>query len=222
MTASGKRSRLPPEQRRAQLLALGVDLLADRTLDELSIEDLAEAAGVSRGLLFHYFSGKADFHLQVVRAAADDLIERTAPDPAWPADEVLVRSVAAFVGYVETNRRAYVALVRGASSGDDAVRAVFESTRERLAGRTVEVMEALGLVVDPTARLAVRGWIAFVEDVTVSWCTAPDAPDKPSRGQLLDLLTRALPGVVFGSAVDVIGVAAAAARSDERVTAPGR
>ena len=75
-----KRTRLRPDARRAQLIALGVDMLATRTLDELSVEDIATEAGISRGLLFHYFASKQEFHLEVARAAAQELIARTEPD----------------------------------------------------------------------------------------------------------------------------------------------
>jgi AcrR family transcriptional regulator len=210
---AAKRLRLPPEERRAQLLDLGLHLLAERTLDELSIEDLAEAAGVSRGLLFHYFAGKADFQLQVARAAADDLIARTAPDPTWAPEEMLVRSVGAFVDYVADNPTGYVALVRGAGSGDAALREVFDDTRDRLARRTVDVMTENGLELPPSAFLLVRGWIAFVEDVTVSWCTAGPAAARPSRDELLELLARGLPALVIGVPLDVL-------REDERLSRP--
>ncbi len=51
-----KRVRLSPEERRAQLIDLGVRMLADRPLEQISVEDIADQAGVSRGLLFHYFA----------------------------------------------------------------------------------------------------------------------------------------------------------------------
>ena len=73
------RSRLSPDERRAQLLDLGVRLLAARSIDELSIDLLAEEAGISRGLLYHYFGNKHAFHEAVVRRACDDLIAQTAP-----------------------------------------------------------------------------------------------------------------------------------------------
>ena len=73
------RVRLSPDTRREQLLELGVRLLSTRALDELSIETLAEEAGISRGLLYHYFGNKQDFHTAVVQRAADDLYDRTAP-----------------------------------------------------------------------------------------------------------------------------------------------
>ena len=50
------RTRLSPTERRAQLLDLGMVLLAERGLEDLSIDVLAEHAGISRGLLYHYFT----------------------------------------------------------------------------------------------------------------------------------------------------------------------
>ena len=74
------RVRMTPDSRREQLIELGVRLLATRPLEELSIEVLAEEAGISRGLLYHYFGNKQEFHTAVVRRAADDLFAVTAPD----------------------------------------------------------------------------------------------------------------------------------------------
>src|SRR6478736_4388374 len=102
-TASSGRTRLHPETRREQLLDLGVRLLSSRSLDELSIEMLAEEAGISRGLLYHYFGNKQDFHRAVCRRAADGLIEVTAPVREGAPLERLAGSLAAYVDYVVAN-----------------------------------------------------------------------------------------------------------------------
>jgi AcrR family transcriptional regulator len=118
------RTRLSPAQRREQLLDLGVRLLADRSLDELSIDLLAEEAGISRGLLYHYFGNKSAFHEAVVRHAADDLVAQTAPPPGGEPLERLLASVAAYVDYVTANFEGYVSLVRGAAGGNEALRGI--------------------------------------------------------------------------------------------------
>src|SRR5690349_9665752 len=97
------RSRLRPDLRREQLLDLGVRLLSTRSLDELSIDLLAEQAGISRGLLYHYFGSKQDFHVAVVRRAADEMIRVTAPRPEGTALERLAGSLEAYVDYVLAN-----------------------------------------------------------------------------------------------------------------------
>src|SRR4051794_37712947 len=140
-----KRTRLDPVARRAQLIALGVQMLATRTLDELSVEDLAQQAGISRGLLFHYFASKHEFHVEVVRAAAADLLARTEPAVDLAAIDALRVGLTAFVDYVEENPDSYRTLVRGAATGDPELREIFDRTREAMAGRVIDVLDDLGL-----------------------------------------------------------------------------
>ena len=59
----------------------------------LSVDDIAQQAGISRGLLFHYFSSKQEFHLEVARAAAQELLRRTMPDQSKPPLEALHESL---------------------------------------------------------------------------------------------------------------------------------
>jgi AcrR family transcriptional regulator len=190
-----KRVRLDPVARRAQLIALGVEMLATRTLDALSVEDIALKAGISRGLLFHYFASKQEFHIEVARAAAQELLDRTAPDPALTPVDALRGALAAFIDYVEENPDNYKSLVRGAASGDAAMRAIFDETRASMAGRVVEVLAELGLPLGPQAQLAVHGWVAFCEECVIRSIDDGVADLEP----LLDLLTKALPAVVLAS-----------------------
>ena len=83
------RVRMSPARRREQLLDLGVTLLATRSLDELSIETLAEEAGISRGLLYHYFSDKRDFHLAVLRRMSEEGVAHGPADHPY----LLARSI---------------------------------------------------------------------------------------------------------------------------------
>lgn len=190
-----KRVRLNPEARRAQLIELGVEMLATRTLDELSVEDIAAQAGISRGLLFHYFSSKQEFHLEVARAAAHELLRRTEPDPSLSPVDALHGSLTAFVDYVEENPDNYCSLVRGAASGDAEMRAIFDETRASMAGRVILIVGELGVEMGPRAQLAVQGWIAFAEACVLGWLDSRAF----DRKHLLDLLTKALPAVVRAS-----------------------
>ncbi len=200
-----RRTRLDPEARRAQLIALGVQMLATRSLDALSVEDLAQQAGISRGLLFHYFASKHEFHVEVARAAAAELIARTEPDLALPPVEALRGALAAFVDYVAENPDNYTSLVRGAASGDADLRAIFDDTRSTMAGRVVAVLDGMGLPLGPHAELAVHGWVACAEECVIR---SLDAGGVRDRDALLDLLTKALPALVLAAA-DGAGAAAA-------------
>lgn len=200
--ASEKRTRLSPEARRAQLIELGVEMLATRTLDELSVEDIAQQAGISRGLLFHYFSSKQEFHTAVARAAANELIRRTAPDRTRSPLEALAGSLDAFIQYVEENPDNYKSLVRGAASGDAEMRAIFDDTRATLAQRVLDTVADMGLTMGPRSSLAVHGWVAYCEECAIRWI---DDGRVIERASLLDLLTKALPAVVLASTDEEIG-----------------
>jgi AcrR family transcriptional regulator len=163
-----RRTRLRPDVRKAQLVELGLEMLAGRPLDQLPIDDIAAAAGISRGLLFHYFPSKRDFGLAVVQAAARHLLEETDPDPALDALAQLHAGIDGYVRFVERNRELYIALVRGAAGNDSALARVHEETRSALADRIVAGMQ-LENGCPPAVLLTVRGWLAFAEEATVEW-----------------------------------------------------
>lgn len=183
---------MSPEARRDQLIELGLSMLGDRPLEQVSIDAIAEAAGVSRALLFHYFESKQDFHVAIARAQADEMLECTAPDPAL-GDPIamLTASMSAFIDYVSENRKAYTAFMRGSSSADPAMREVFDATRAVMAARVLEHAPALGITVEPVVEMTVHGWIAFVEETTISWLTDPVI----TRDELLALISAALPAL---------------------------
>ena len=193
MTGS-PRVRMSPESRREQLLDLGVTLLATRSLEELSIDLLAEEAGISRGLLYHYFGNKHDFREAVVRRAVADLIEQTAPPEGGEPLDRLLASVAAYVDYVETNYQGYVSIVRGAAGGNETLRRVYEETRDALTDR-IFTEDAQGEIIPdtPAARLMVRGWSALGEEMVLTWVADPRGV---TRDQLLEALAASLPALV--------------------------
>jgi AcrR family transcriptional regulator len=215
MATREKRTRLDPVARRAQLIALGVEMLATRTLDALSVEDIAKKAGISRGLLFHYLSSKQEFHIEVARAAAADLLQRTEPDVGLPPVEALRGAIGAFIDYVEENPDNYKSLVRGAASGDAQMRAIFDATRATLAGRVVEVVGQLGFELGPRAELAVHGWVAFAEECTIRWIDTAST----DRDALEDLLTKALPALVLASTDEEIGSLVSILTAEQAISA---
>lgn len=186
MAATG--TRLSREERRAQLIALGVEMIGASSFDDVSIDDVAEAAGISRSLLFHYFPTKRDFLVAVARAGAEELLAATATDPDRSAEEQLREGLERYLDYVAERRGAYLSLVRGASGGDPALQEVFDRTRQVMAER---LLEGLGLDWDaapPLLRVAVRGWIAFVEEASVTWLGGEDV----TRDDLVELNLSAL------------------------------
>jgi AcrR family transcriptional regulator len=210
---TGKRVRLTPEARRAQLIELGVEMLATRRLDELSVELIATTAGISRGLLFHYFASKQEFHTEVARAAAAEMIRRTEPDTSLPPVEALRYALTSFIDYVEENPDNYKSLVRGAASGDAVMRAIFDDTRATLAQRIIGVVADMGLQVNPRAELAIHGWVAFVEECVIRWIDSRAF----GREELLEMLTKSLPAVALSATDEEVGTLVAILTADRAI-----
>lgn len=192
--STSPRVRLSPEQRREQLLDLGVRLLAHRSLDELSIDLLAEEAGISRGLLYHYFGNKHAFHEAVVRRAADDLIAQTAPPADGEPMERMLTSLAAYLDYVVANHEGYLSLVKAAQGGNETLREIYEEARSALNSRIFREDAQRDIIPDtPATRLVVRGWSAMVEEIVLSWIADPAGI---TREELLSIMAASLPAIV--------------------------
>jgi AcrR family transcriptional regulator len=193
---NGKRVRLSPDERRRQLITLGTRMLRERALEDISIGEVAQQAGISRGLLFHYFSSKQDFQLAIVANANAELLTRTAPDRSLPLGEMLHDAVRRYVDYVSENRTSYLALLRRPAGTE--LMALVDATRGAQADR---IMAEIPLPADhperPRLELAVRGWIAFVEEVTLTWLTT----ETVTREQLIDMLVGSLPGLAADPAL---------------------
>jgi AcrR family transcriptional regulator len=187
----GERRRLGLDERREDLLRVGMELFSSRAYDEIWVEEIAEEAGISRGLLYHYFPTKRDFYVAVTRAASAEAAELTAPDPALPPAEQVHAGIDAFLRYAEEHSQGFLTAYRGSLAGDPAVRAIVEEGRQRQAERILNLM---GSTTDPPLLLqfAVWGWIAFAQAVTARWLEER----QPEREDVRDLLSKALYGAV--------------------------
>jgi AcrR family transcriptional regulator len=183
------RARLDVDERRQQLVTLGIRIFSARSYDEVSIDELARAAGISKGLLYHYFPTKRDFYVATVRAAAAQLLERTVtPEHMGPLDR-LRAGLDGFLDYVVEHRTAYEALLRSGVGADAEVARILDETREAFGTRLIEKLEARGELV----RVALRGWVGFVEAATMQWLgMTPAVP----RVALREMLVQVLVGLV--------------------------
>jgi AcrR family transcriptional regulator len=189
-----RRIRLDNDQRRAQLLELAKRTFSDRSYDEVSIDDLARIAGISKGLLYHYFPTKRDLYVAGLREIANELVEavlRVAAD-LLPIDRVRA-SVDAYLDHIARHSRAFVALMRGGIGSDPEVAAVVDSVRTRLFDKLLSGSALASLVTsDPRLETAMRGWIGFVEAASIDWCASP----RLSQAELRDLMTAVLLEVI--------------------------
>ena len=115
--------------RRQRLIEIGLELFSSRSYDEVAIDDIADVAEISKGLLYYYFPTKHDFYVAVVGQAAEQLLEVTDPDETLPPVERLRVGLNAYLTYVEQHARAYCALVRGGVGIDSEVAAIVDAVR---------------------------------------------------------------------------------------------
>jgi AcrR family transcriptional regulator len=180
--------RLSKGQRRAQLVEIGVRLVAASTFEDVSIDAVAAQAGIARSLLFHYFPTKRDFQVAVAEAAADELLAATEPDESLPLEERLNDSLERFVAYVASRGPAFISLVRGAGGGDAALQAVFDRAHDVVARRVLDGLDIPLERAKPMVQIALRGWVAFIEECVVVWLSQGGA----AREELVAVLQQAL------------------------------
>jgi AcrR family transcriptional regulator len=186
-SGAAPRSRLQVDERRAQLLELGARLFSEHSYDGLSVDDIAKAAGISKGLLYHYFPSKRDFYVETIRAAAHQLLEETeSASEADPASSPLERArqgVGAYLDYAERHASAFAALLRGGIGSDREVFDIIEGVRHVYVDRFLSKAP----IGEPTpfVRTAIRGYIGYAEGVVLDWLEHKDV----DKAELQELLT---------------------------------
>jgi AcrR family transcriptional regulator len=166
--APSVRRRLSAEDRRRQLVGIGLAKIVETPIQDLSMDDVAVEAGISRGLLFHYFPTKTDFYLACIAAAGRRILRNTAPDPELAGQEQVEMTTRLMIEQIERRRDFYLALVHGHGVADPRVSEVMDSVREC---STERVMAALG--VPESQRPVVRAWWAYTEDRALTWSAVP-------------------------------------------------
>ena len=174
------------DRRREQLLELGLRLFGDRSYAEISIDDIAEAASISRGLLYHYFKGKRGFYNDTVRFAAERLVQRVRTSDTLEPEQRTRAGINAYLEYVESFAGAYVVLMRGGLGVEAHVRGILEDAREAIVSHMIA--DGPGLARTPAVHAALRGWLHLVEGMSLDWLETREV----TRPALVEILTSAL------------------------------
>lgn len=167
------RRRLSPQDRRAELLALGAEVFGKRPYDEVRIDEIAERAGVSRALMYHYFPDKRAFFAAVVKDEADRLYAATnkAPAPGMTMFEEIRTGVLAYMAYHQQNPEAAWAAYVGLGRSDPVLLGIDDEAKNRqmehIMSRIAEVVSGIDRdnTLDPEVerdlRVIIHGWLAF-------------------------------------------------------------
>ncbi|MDI3314785.1 MAG: TetR/AcrR family transcriptional regulator [Mycobacterium sp.] len=192
-----RRRRLTPDDRRAELLALGAEIFGQRPYDEVRIDEIAERAGVSRALMYHYFPDKRAFFAAVVKDEADRLIEATShlPLPGQTLFDEVRTGVLAYMQYQQEHPHSAWAAYVGIGRSDPVLLGIDDEAKNRQLEHVMSRISEIGgpdMELDPKVerilRMVVHGWLAF----TFELCRQRIMDLATDAGQLSDACAHAL------------------------------
>lgn len=187
-------ARLSADERREQIVQVGTAIAAERDLRRVPTPEIAEAAGISEGLLFHYFATKQDLALTVYRRAAEDLLADL--EAASVAEDPIVRLVTglgALLDHVQAKSTQWLVLLRRSNDPD------MDQLAAEMQDRIVEtVSHALtgGAPPPPELLLALRGWLQLEWAVCAQWLEDPTI----ERATVEAVLLGSFQGTIEGAA----------------------
>ena len=183
------RTRLKVEQRRGQLLELGRRLFSTRPYEEISVDEIAAAAGISKGLLYHYFPGKRDLYLACVREAMRRMQRVSAPDPTLPPAQRLEASLDGFIEHMQDHTDSFLTLLRGGDRDPEVESILAEGRRSSVDG----LARSLGLEeAGAHTRLSLVGFLGFANYTCMAWARSRKVDRAALRRMLTDALLSAL------------------------------
>ena len=140
------RRRLPAEERRRAILESAQDVFAVSGYHGSSIDEIAQAAGISKALIYEHFPSKKDLHVSLLEMHVQELLGRLAAgaDTGEPGDVRMRAGIDAFLGWVEERRGAFRMLFR------DAVEPEVAEVLRRIQDQAVGAVAAL-MATEPAA-----------------------------------------------------------------------
>ena len=196
MNTTTKYSRLAPDQRREQMLDAANALFAERGYDEVSVEDIASSAGVTRGLVHHYFGGRKQVYIALLERLGALREEQLPPPVGRSARARVADSVSRWLDWTEQNRTVWLAtLGRGEDIADPDIRHVVVD----LVRRAVKLLAAHHADIaddSPRLRYALECWTGLNRAATRRWLQG-----EATREQTHELIASTLEHVLrtFGT-----------------------
>ncbi|WP_233510413.1 TetR/AcrR family transcriptional regulator [Actinomadura craniellae] len=186
-TVQRGRRRLSVDERRDELIVAALELFSARPPEDVSIDDVAAAAGASRALVYHYFGGKYELYVAALRSAANQLSELLEPPTEGKPLERLVLSLSRYFDFVESHAAGFTALLRGGPADRAGeVGDIVDGIRTLLLDRILT-----GLSVEtpgPVLRISTRSWMASVETAGLDWLEHQDIDRSNLERLLIDQL----------------------------------
>jgi len=176
LTGTGAMKSKPQDaSARERLYAAGKKLFAQKPYDQVAIDDIANAAGVAHGLLFHYFKSKLEFYIYVFHVDRDEMSKRRLEfTREGTPDERLRRFVRFHMDHLRQWPWSHAMLLRGGAPA----KLVAEAEVARMAG----VREIMGYFSDEpptqTQLLLGRSWLSCQGEILLGWLQGNGTDDK--------------------------------------------
>ena len=188
-----QRRRLEPAARRESILAAARTVFIANDYADASMEAVAKQAGVTTGLVNHYFGTKRGLYLAVIEDLAAGLPAMVRADTEdLPLAAMVDRNMNAFLDAFERNEEAWSMLLgaQGGAGRDPAVSAIVARARDA----TVMRMAANHAGDEPSEELllALRAFQGAAETAATEWLRR----GRATREQVHELLTRTLISMV--------------------------
>ena len=113
---------MPAPRRREAILAAAEEVFARRGYHGASLDDIAQAAGISKALIYEHFTSKRELHASLVNAHVTEIFRRLEAnaETGTSGEERLRGGIDAFLSFVEEHREAWRALFRDAADPEVA------------------------------------------------------------------------------------------------------
>lgn len=130
-----KRRRLPRAEREELMLDAAGAAFAAGGFAATSMDEIADAAGISKPMLYNYFGSKEGLYVAYLERSGAALLDsmRLAPEPEAAQEERLHSGIAAFFDYVDDHRPGWAVLYQEAASRGGPLGAELAALRERIA-----------------------------------------------------------------------------------------
>ncbi len=190
-------NRLPAPRRKEQLLDVAIEVFAERGFHLTSMNDVAEAAGVTKPVLYQHFPSKRALYLELLRAVGNQLMDAIAgatQRAAGPRQQV-EDGLRAYFTFVADHPPAY-RLIFGGGTRRDAEFAEEASRVERsMAGVIAELITVEGLA-EHDRLLFAHGIVGLAEGTSRHWINdSLDLDPGDVAVRVADLAWRGLRGI---------------------------
>jgi AcrR family transcriptional regulator len=188
---------MAPDERRSQILAAARTLFAQQPVDAVSAADVAQAAGVTRALVHHYFGGIAEVYLAVYEDLARSMGEVRNRGAETPIEERIAHNAAAFLDVLAEHREMWLATSAGSVPNAEVrrlARAVREASVEQMLANNTDVLRDT-----PATRVCLRGFVGFTNVVCREWLAGRATREQTElllTHGFLDLVRRTIPRLI--------------------------